>query len=90
MRLNVPVTRPKPESDYPGLHGVRLGTESGEIVLRRVSATDAILTLPGQPDRPVALARRTAQQLLTEELTRLSGDDAFDHLMAYVATRGRS
>ena len=90
MRLDVPVTRPKPESDYPGLHGVRLGTESGEIVLRRVSATDAILTLPGQPDRPVALARRTAQQLLTEELTRLSGDDAFDHLMAYVATRGRS
>lgn len=88
LRLGVEVTRPDPISDYPGLHAVRMGTEAGEIALRRISPTDAILSLPGQPDRPVALSRRTSQQLLTEELTRLSGDTAFDALMAHVAAKG--
>lgn len=85
MMLQVPVSRPAPQSDYPGLHAVILRTQVGEISLRRITPTEAILTLPGQPDRPVALARRTVQQLLTEELMRLSGDEAFDALMAHMA-----
>ena len=87
MRLQVPVTRPEPDSDYPGLHAVHLSTQNGDITLRRLSRIDAVLTLPGQPDRPVALARRTTQQLLAEELMRLTGDAAFDALMAHMATR---
>lgn len=90
MLLEVPVTRPAPQSDYPGLHTVEMRTESGDIALRRVSPTDAILSLPGQPDRPVALARRTIQQLLTEELMRLTGDDAFDVLMAEIAATDKN
>lgn len=86
-KLGVPVSRPPASSDYPGLHGVRLRTEAGEINLRRTSPIEAILELPGQPDRPVALARRTSQQLLTEELTRLTGDEIFDELMDYLAQR---
>jgi hypothetical protein len=38
----------------------------------------------------VALARRTVPQLLSEELSRLSGDEAFDHLMAFMATEEQS
>lgn len=87
MKLDAPISRPPAQSDYPGLHGVDLMTEAGEVTLRRVSPTDAILSLPEQPDRPVALARRGAQQLLAEELTRLTGDDAFDDLMVYLANR---
>lgn len=86
LRLGVQVSRPDPQSDYPGLHAVELTTKAGDITLRRISPTDAILSLPGQPDRPVALARRTIQQLLTEELTRLTGDDAFDAVMSHLAS----
>ncbi len=86
-KLQVPVSRPSVTSDYPGLHAVQLSTPAGEINLRRTSPIEAILELPGQPDRPVALARRTSQQLLTEELTRLTGDDIFDELMSFVAGR---
>ncbi|MGI5951942.1 MAG: glucose-6-phosphate dehydrogenase assembly protein OpcA [Brooklawnia sp.] len=87
MRLGVPISRPPAHSDYPGLHGVDLVTQAGDVTLRRTSPTDAILSVPDQPDRPVALARRTVQQLLAEELTRLSGDAAFDQLMAHMLDR---
>lgn len=88
LQLQLPVTRPEPHNNYPGLHEVRLHTVSGDVVLHRVSPIEAVLSLPGQPDRPVALARRTAQQLLAEELTRLNGDETFDKLMAYLTSRG--
>ncbi|MGB3956107.1 MAG: glucose-6-phosphate dehydrogenase assembly protein OpcA [Brooklawnia sp.] len=87
LRLQIQVSRPEPVSDYPGLHAVLLDTERGQVALRRVSPTDAVLTLPGQPDRPVALARRSMQELLTEELARLNGDAAFDELMGHIARR---
>lgn len=87
QRLRVPVDRPEPESGYPGLQAVELATEAGTVGVRRISRTDAILSLPGQPEREVALARRTMKQLITEELTRLSGDATFDALMDHIATR---
>ena len=90
MRLQVPVLRPDAVSSYPGLHRVKLVTEAGDVVLQRFSPIEASLSLPGQPDRRVALARRTVPQLLSEELSRLSGDEAFDHLMAFMATEEQS
>ena len=69
---------------------VKLVTEAGDVVVQRFSPIEASLSLPGQPDRRVALARRTVPQLLSEELSRLSGDEAFDHLMAFMATEEQS
>ncbi|WIY81615.1 glucose-6-phosphate dehydrogenase assembly protein OpcA [Propionimicrobium sp. PCR01-08-3] len=86
MRLDVTVQRPDPVSSYPGLHLVKLATRAGDIVLQRFSPIEASLSLPGQPDRQVALARRTVPQLLSEELSQLSGDGAFDGLMSFIAT----
>ena len=84
-RLGISVDRLDPMSNYPGLHAVQLLTDAGPATIRRISATEAVLSLPGQPDRPVALARRSTQQLLNEELTRLTGDAAYDALMEYIA-----
>ena len=36
-----------------------------------------MLSVPGQPDRPVALVRREIPALLTEELRRLDPDDVY-------------
>ncbi|WP_341729915.1 glucose-6-phosphate dehydrogenase assembly protein OpcA [Brooklawnia sp.] len=90
MRLGVPVTRTDPVSSYPGLHMVKLTTAIGDVGLQRFSPIEASLSLPGQPDRQVALARRVASQLLSEELTRLSGDEAFDEVMAFLAAEEQS
>ncbi len=88
MRLGIEVDRLDPMTNYPGLHAVQLLTDDGPVILRRISATEGVLILPGQPERPVALARRSSQQLLSEELTRLSGDEAYDALMAHIAEHG--
>ncbi|EPH00324.1 glucose-6-phosphate dehydrogenase assembly protein OpcA [Propionibacterium sp. oral taxon 192 str. F0372] len=87
LKLSIAVERPEPDSGYPGLQSVELLTEAGPVVVRRISRTDAVLSLPGQPEREVALARRTMKALITEELTRLSGDTAFDELMDHIAKR---
>jgi len=89
-QLEVPVSYAFAHDEAnPGLHSVQLFTEAGEIRLERVSPIDAVLALPDQPVRPVALARRTIQDMLTEELLRLTGDEALDDLMDYLARRGR-
>ncbi len=90
MRLGVPVDRAEPVSTYPGLHMIKLTTQVGDIVLQRFSPIEASLSLPGRPKQQVALARRITPQLLSEELTRLNGDEAFDQLMAFIASRERS
>jgi glucose-6-phosphate dehydrogenase assembly protein OpcA len=36
------------------------------------------LTLPGQPERPVALKRRDVAELLAEELRRLDPDEIYE------------
>lgn len=90
MQLGVPVSyAPAHDEANPGLHSVQLFTVAGEIRLERVSPIDAVLVLPDQPVRPVALARRTIQDMLTEELLRLTGDEAFDALMGYLTRRGK-
>ncbi len=48
-----------------------LHTKSGDIRIERTDGLLATLSVPGQPDRPVALRRRTVPELLSEELRRL-------------------
>ncbi|MDT0306722.1 glucose-6-phosphate dehydrogenase assembly protein OpcA [Streptomyces sp. DSM 44917] len=84
-RLSVPVERAV--SPGPGITAVRLSTEDGAIRLDRPDGSLATLSVPGQPDRHVALNRRTTAELIAEELRRLDPDEAYAHAVRHgVAT----
>ena len=74
-RLKAPVQRRK--SDGPGITEVTLTTRRGDISLTRPDGRLATLSVPGAPDRPVALRRREVPELLSEELRRLDPDDVY-------------
>jgi glucose-6-phosphate dehydrogenase assembly protein OpcA len=71
----------------PGLTAVRLFTPAGPIVLSRPDGSIATFSVPGQPDRPVALKRRTPSELLSEELRRLDPDDVYAQTLACMVER---
>ncbi|WP_371401919.1 glucose-6-phosphate dehydrogenase assembly protein OpcA [Kribbella sp. NBC_00662] len=79
-RLKVPVEQRN--SRGPGVTAVRLFTPSGPIALTRPDGAVATFSVPGQPDRPVALKRRTTSELLSEELRRLDPDDVYAKTLA--------
>jgi glucose-6-phosphate dehydrogenase assembly protein OpcA len=84
-RLKVPVEQAI--SKGPGLTAVRLFTPAGEISLTRPDGRVANLRIPGQPDRPVALHRRDATELLSEELRRLDPDDVYARTLQELVER---
>lgn len=84
-RLRVPVERTG--SPGPGLTAVRLLTTDGVICLDRPNGALAELAVPGQPERHVALKRRTTAELIAEELRRLDPDEAYAHAVAYGVER---
>jgi glucose-6-phosphate dehydrogenase assembly protein OpcA len=71
-RLKIGVARKV--SDGPGLTAVRMGTAAGDIAITRPDGLLASYTVPGQPERLVALKRRSFTELLSEELRRLDPD----------------
>lgn len=81
-RLRVPADHVLTEG--PGITAVRLSTVEGEICLDRPDGALAELAVPGQPDRHVALQRRTTTELITEELRRLDPDEAYASAVRYV------
>ncbi len=74
-RLKVDVERK--HSDGPGITEVVLTTRSGDVSINRPDGKLAAFVSPGQPDRPVALKRRSVPELLAEELRRLDEDDTY-------------
>jgi hypothetical protein len=84
-RLKVPVEQRN--SRGPGVTSVRLFTPSGPIALTRPDGAVATFSVPGQPDRPVALKRRTTSELLSEELRRLDPDDVYAKTLACMVER---
>ncbi len=84
-RLGVPVSRTV--SDGPGLTAVRLETRNGPVTLDRPDGSLATLSMPGQPDRAVALQRRDTSELLAEELRRLDPDDTYESALKYGVER---
>jgi glucose-6-phosphate dehydrogenase assembly protein OpcA len=74
-RLRVKVERSS--SSGPGITCVTLTTRAGDIRIERSDGKLAVLSSPGQPDRPVALKRRDIDELLAEELRRLDPDDVY-------------
>jgi glucose-6-phosphate dehydrogenase assembly protein OpcA len=75
-RLRVAVQRKA--SKGPGITSVRLDTREGAITISRPDGRLAVLSSPGQPDRTVALKRRTIDELLAEELRRLDNDEVYE------------
>jgi glucose-6-phosphate dehydrogenase assembly protein OpcA len=84
-RLGVPVEQRN--SRGPGVTAVRMFTPSGPIALTRPDGSVATFSIPGQPDRPVALKRRTTSELLSEELRRLDPDDVYAKTLACMVDR---
>jgi glucose-6-phosphate dehydrogenase assembly protein OpcA len=90
-RLGVKVRRTKVDNGS-GMVSVRLDRRSGPVELIRPDGRTATLRQPGQPDRLIALARRTVPDCLAEELRRLDPDDVYGEALAAVGqiSRGRS
>ncbi|MFJ5546970.1 glucose-6-phosphate dehydrogenase assembly protein OpcA [Streptomyces sp. NPDC093225] len=74
-RLKVPVERVVTEG--PVITRVRLRTEAGEISVDRPQGALAVLGVPGQPDRKVALKIRSTAELISEELRHLDADQVY-------------
>jgi glucose-6-phosphate dehydrogenase assembly protein OpcA len=87
--LDVPVTRRSTLLEG-GLHTVRLDRPSGEVALVRPDGRVGTLTQPGQPDRRVALQRRSTRDCLTEELRRLDPDEIYYEALAGLDRMRRS
>jgi glucose-6-phosphate dehydrogenase assembly protein OpcA len=75
-RLKIGIARKV--SDGPGLTAVRMGTAAGDIAITRPDGLLASYTVPGQPERLVALKRRNFTELLSEELRRLDPDPIYE------------
>ncbi|WP_406055902.1 glucose-6-phosphate dehydrogenase assembly protein OpcA [Kribbella sp. NBC_00889] len=84
-RLGVPVEQKN--SRGPGVTAVRMFTPAGPIALTRPDGAVATFSIPGQPDRPVALKRRTTSELLSEELRRLDPDDVYARTLECLVKR---
>ena len=83
-RLDVPVKRS--DSAGPGLTEARLSLadNAGDIALTRPDGVLATLSVPGRPDRSVALKRRDISELIAEELRRLDPDDVYAATLATI------
>lgn len=76
LQLKVPV---KIEvSEGPGITSVRMTTPGGDIAITRPDGLLASYTVPGQPERLVALKRREITDLISEELRRLDDDHVYE------------
>jgi glucose-6-phosphate dehydrogenase assembly protein OpcA len=66
-----------------GVAGVRLELADGSRLVLERPQDEALahLSIPGQPTRPVALAPRTTEDCLAEELRRLEPDEVFGEVL---------
>jgi glucose-6-phosphate dehydrogenase assembly protein OpcA len=74
--LRIPVTRYKAVSGQ-GIVKVVLERRTGTVELYRPDAKVGTLTQSGQPDRKIALHRRSVRDCLSEELRRLDPDEIY-------------
>ena len=85
-RLRCEVVRTS--SKGPGITSAVLTTKQGDVSITRGDGRLATLSVPGQPDRPVALKRRNLDELLSEELRRLDPDDVYAATAKQLARTG--
>ena len=80
-RLRCEVVRKKTAAGT-GLVGVELERASGPVTLWRPDGDVATLTQPGQPERRIAMPRRSDVDCLLEELRRLDPDEVYAETLA--------
>jgi len=78
--LKCPVSRRK-TAPGTGMVGVTLVRPSGKVSIDRPDGMVATLSQPGQPERRVAMPRRSDVECLTEELRRLDPDELFTDVL---------
>jgi glucose-6-phosphate dehydrogenase assembly protein OpcA len=90
-RLRIPVTRLK-AAHGGGIVNVVLERRSGNVELNRPDQKVGTLTQPGQPDRRVALQRKSVRDCLAEELRRLNADEIYAETLRSLGkvVRGRT
>jgi glucose-6-phosphate dehydrogenase assembly protein OpcA len=74
--LKCPVTRKK-TAPGTGMVAVTLVRPSGKVTIDRPDGNVATLSQPGQPERRIAMPRRSDVECITEELRRLDPDELF-------------
>ena len=84
--LGVPVT--VHNSRGPGITGVTVHTEGGDISITRPDGRVARMVRPGFPDREAALQRRSIEGLIAEELRRLDPDEVYGETLAALPELG--
>jgi glucose-6-phosphate dehydrogenase assembly protein OpcA len=91
VRLKIPVSRMKATSGE-GIVSVVLERRSGNVSLVRPDGKVGTLTQPGQPDRRIALHRRSVRDCLSEELRRLDADEIYEATLKGLSNvvRGRA
>ncbi|MDQ3150550.1 MAG: glucose-6-phosphate dehydrogenase assembly protein OpcA [Actinomycetota bacterium] len=72
-----------------GMVSVRLDRRSGPVEIVRPDGVTATLSQPGQPDRRIALQRRSVRECLAEELRRLDADEVYQSALAGLPGRRR-
>jgi glucose-6-phosphate dehydrogenase assembly protein OpcA len=78
--LKITVTRAK--TTYgEGIVSVVLERKSGNVELVRPDGKTGRLTQPGQPERRIALQRRSVRDCLSEELRRLDPDEIYEETL---------
>lgn len=84
-RLKQPVRQTT--SAGPGITAVRMTTAAGDIAITRADGLVASYSVPGQPDRMVALKRRPTSELIAEELRRMDHDVVYEQALRTFAKR---
>jgi glucose-6-phosphate dehydrogenase assembly protein OpcA len=89
--LKIQVTRLKATSGE-GIVAVTLERRTGNVELVRPDAKVGTLSQPGQPDRRIALQRKTVRDCLVEELRRLEPDVIYEETLRGLSkvVRGRT
>jgi glucose-6-phosphate dehydrogenase assembly protein OpcA len=78
-RLNAPIERI--DTDGPGITGVSLHTDAGDIRIARPDGRSAQLSRPGQPERQVSLLQRETAEIVAEEMRRLDPDIVYGEVV---------
>lgn len=85
-KLDIEVERAA--SRGPGVTGVVLRTDADTISITRPDGRLATLSMPDEPDRRVALSRRSTTELLAEEMRRLDPDEVFAETLENIRIPG--
>lgn len=85
LKVDVKILRGPEGNPFPGINGVKLFRDSGNIEIARRIPDVATLIQPTQPIREITLARRNNRDCLSEDLRRLDPDELFGEVLKWFA-----